>query len=140
MAIIHEFTCVFVEDGGQDFLGVLTVYKGAGTGGVFFDVESGQHCFPRILAEIFAESGVVGRVVVVRRLFVSGIVFWGVFVGFDCRAWDGGCRWRRCLHWIHCWRGHGISETLALYFQGGYARRVTRRCGFRDGRCRGLCR
>ena len=69
MAILHEFTGVFVEDGVQDFLGVLTACKGVVAGGVFADVEGGQHCFLRILDKSFAESGVVGRGVVVGSLF-----------------------------------------------------------------------
>ena len=44
---------------------------------MFTDVKGGQHCFLSILGEIFAESGVVGRVVVVGSLFVSGIVSGG---------------------------------------------------------------
>ena len=139
MAILHEFTGVFVEDGVQDFLGVLTACKGVVAGGVFADVEGGQQYFLRILAERFAESSVVGRVVVVGSLFASDVVCWDVFVGFYCGPCDGGCQWWRCLCWLHHRRGRGlfISETLALYAQSGYTRRATRRCRFRDRRCRG---
>ena len=69
MTILHEFTGVFILDSGQDFLGVLTACKGEGDGGVFIDVEGGQHCFLHILDKRFAESGVVGRGVVVGSLF-----------------------------------------------------------------------
>ena len=75
MAILHEFTGVFVKDTGQDFFGVLTVCKGASAGGVFTNVKGVQHFFLSILAENFTESGIVGRVVVAGSLFVSGIVF-----------------------------------------------------------------
>ena len=92
VAILHEFTGVFVEDSGQDFLGVLTACKGAGAGDVFTDVEGGQDFLLHILVESFAESGVVDRVVVIGRLFMYGIVCRGVFVGFDCGPCDGGYR------------------------------------------------
>ena len=97
-----------------------------------------ENVFLHILAESFAESVAVGRVFVVGRLFVSGIVCRGVFFGFDCGPCDGGCGWQRCLNWFHFRRGRAISETLALYVQVGYARRMTRKCCFRDRRCRGL--
>ena len=37
-------------------------------------------------------------------------------------------------------RGLCFSDILGLYVQGGYAWRATRKCRFRDKRCRGLVR
>ena len=45
MAIFRELTGILVEDGGEDFLWVLTAHEDAGVGCVLANIETIQHCF-----------------------------------------------------------------------------------------------
>ena len=77
MAIFHNLTGIFVEDGGKDFLWVLAARKGAGIGFVSANIKTSQYCFSGALTDYY---------------FTSGIVGWGGFlIGFYVRRGRGLC-------------------------------------------------
>ena len=110
MEIFHEFTGIFVEDSGKEFLWVLEACEGADVGCVSANIETSQHCFSVALAD---------------GCFASDVVGWGgFFIGLYVGRGRGIC----------------FSDILEQYVQGGYSWIATRRCRFRYKRCRGLGR